>query len=136
MSYEVAWEFDHGPSIEHSKEWAWAWIGLLGATKALDAGTTAVGLLFVPGLVEANPFPASVFGSVGVGTGLVVLSVLTVVVVTLVTEAGARYLEGHDEAAAWGPTATRLVGYGPLSIVFLAASLHNAGLILRVLLVG
>ena len=136
MSYEVAWEFDHGPSIEHSAEWAWAWIGFLGVSKALDAGTTAVGLLFVPGLVEANPFPASVFGSIGVGTGLLMLSVLTVVVVTLVTEAGARYLQGHDEAAAWAPTATRLVGYAPLSIVFLAASIHNAGLILRVLLVG
>ena len=136
MSYQVGWELDHGPSIEHGNEWWVAWVGFLGVSKALDAGTTAFGLTFVPGLAEANPFPATVFGSVGVGTGLLVLSVLTVVVVTLVTEAGARYLEGHEEAADWSPTATRLVGYAPLSIVFLAAALHNAGLILRVLLVG
>lgn len=134
MSYEVGWEFDHAPAFGHPYGSPGAWIGFLGVSKALDAGTTAVGLLFVSGLSEANPFPAGVFGSIGVGMGLLILSVATVVVVALVTEAGARYLRGHEDAAEWSPTATRIVGYAPLSVVFLAAALHNAGLILRVLL--
>ena len=134
MSYGTVWEFDHERPPGHATGWAGAGIGGLVMTKFLDAGTTAVGLLYVPGFVEANPFPAGVFEALGVGTGLLVLSLLTVALVTLVTEAGARYLEGHDESPDWGPTATRFVGYVPISIVFGAAALHNAGLILRVLL--
>lgn len=136
MSYERVWRFDHEPTVGHANGWAGAWIGALVTTKALDAGTTAFGLLFVPGFVEANPFPAEVFGAVGVATGLLVLSILTLVLVVGVTEAGARHLASHPDSPEWGPKATRIVGYAPLSIVFGAAALHNAGLILRVLLVG
>ena len=122
--------------FRHLVGWTWVWAGLLVVGKALDALTTGVGLLYVPGFVEANPFAAAYFGSMGVATGLLTLSLLTVTIVTLVTEVGARYLVRHDEAPVWGPTVTRFVGYVPLSVVFVFAALHNAGLIVRVVLLG
>jgi hypothetical protein len=127
---------EHATPFGHLADWTWVWAGLLVLAKALDAVTTAVGLLLAPGFVEANPYAATVFDSVGVVTGLVGLSLLTVLSVTLATELGARYLRSHDSAPGWGSTATRVVGYAPLSIAFVFAALHNAGLVVRVLLLG
>lgn len=116
--------------------WSWVWVGLLVLGKALDVVTTAVGLLVVPGFVEANPFAALYFETAGVVTGLLTLSILLLIVVTAVTELGARYLASHPEAPPWGPTVTRFVGYVPLTVIFVFAGLHNAGLIIRVVLLG
>lgn len=136
----MSFAYDEGVAyptpFRHLVDWTWVWVGLLVLAKALDVGTTAVGLLYVPGFVEGNPFAALYFDAMGVVTGLLTLSVLTVVVVAAVTELGARYLEGHEESPHWGPTATRVVGYVPLSVVFVFAALHNTGLIVRVVLFG
>lgn len=136
MSYVVGEEVDLASPFRYLVGWGGLWAGLLVGTKALDVVTTAVGLLVVPGFSEANPFAAAVFESVGVITGLLLLSIATIVVVGLVTETGARYLERLEDTPEWAPTFTRTVGYGPLSVVFGAAALHNTGLIVRVLLSG
>lgn len=135
MSYAYQ-EVGHVTPFGNLIGWSWVWIGLLVVGKALDVVTTAVGLLYVPGFVEANPFAAVYFDSFGVVTGLLSLSLALIVVVTAVTELGARYLANHEDGPAWGPTVTRFVGYVPLSVVFVFAGLHNAGLIIRVVLLG
>ena len=136
MSYSWGGEVEVESPFKHLVGWGGVWAGLLVATKALDVVTTAVGLLLVPGFVEANPYAAAVFESMGVLTGLLVLSAVTLLVVGSVTEFGARYLERDADTPEWAPTFTRIVGYGPLSVVFGAAALHNTGLIVRVLLTG
>jgi len=136
MSYAYEDAVGYPTPFRHLVDWTWVWAGLLVFGKLLDAGTTAVGLLYVPGFVEANPFAALYFDALGVVTGLVTLSILTVAIVATVTELGARYLEGHEESPGWGPTATRFVGYVPLTIVFVFAALHNTGLIVRVVFFG
>lgn len=136
MSVGYGEGIDYATPFRHLVDWSRVWVVLLVVGKGLDAATTAFGLLVVPGFVEANPFAASVFDSLGVATGLLVLSVLTVATVALATELGAWYLNRKEGAPGWGPTATRILGYVPLSIVFVFAALHNAGLIVRVLLLG
>lgn len=61
-------------------------IVFLVGTKTADAVTTAVGLLFIPGIVELNPFASSVFAGNGVFTGLAVMSVATVIVAVVLAE--------------------------------------------------
>jgi len=136
MSYVLGEERETASPYAHLTGWGWVFAGLLVVTKALDAGTTAVGLMLVPGFVEGNPLAATVLNSSSVGAGLLSLSLLVVFGVGLVTEIGARYLAGHPDAPDWSPTLTRMVGYGPLSVIFAAAAIHNAGLIIRVVLSG
>ena len=101
----------------------------LSLTKALDATTTAVGLAFVPGVVEANPFAAALFAAVGVFPGLLLASLAVLAFVVAITETGAAWLARRSDAPEWAPVATRTVGYLPPSLVFGAAAVHNAALL-------
>lgn len=101
---------------------------LLLTTKTADAATTAVGLRFVPGIVERNPFADTVFVASGTVTGLVVLSFATVAVATLTAEwlAVSIYRRFHMARAALLSKATI---YGLLSLLFGAIAVNNALLI-------
>lgn len=101
--------------------------------KLLDGGTTAVGLLFVPTIVEANPFLRALIGLVGVVPGLVLGTAVVLVVVVAVTELGVSVCARRAPDDAWMRPAVRLVGYLPLSLIFAAASLHNLQLVTRAL---
>ena len=61
-------------------------IVLLAGTKAADAVTTAVGIRFVPGVVELNPFASGVFAGNGLYAGLATMTVATVVVTVVIAE--------------------------------------------------
>lgn len=97
-------------------------------TKAADAVTTAVGLRFVPGIVERNPVADSVFGASGTVTGLVVLSFATVVVATLTAEwlAVSIYRRFRMVRIA---LLSKVTIYGLLSLLFGAIAVNNALLI-------
>ena len=100
----------------------------LAGTKLADALTTAVGVSYVPGIVELNPFAAAVFAGNGTVTGLVVLSFATVAVATLAAEWLAVHIRrrlGMDRAALLAKAAV----YGVLSLLFGAIALNNALLI-------
>lgn len=99
-------------------------IALLTATKAADAATTAVGLVYVPGIYEANTLIAFLLHRVGVATGLLVSSFAVIVVIALITEIAsitvcARRTDAHLA------TVVRLVGYGIPSVLFAAVSVYN-----------
>ena len=104
-------------------------IVLLALTKALDAATTALGLVLVPRIVESNPFAATLFETVGVLPGLLLGSLAVVGVVVLVTEYGVAKLRRTPDAPDWAPTATRIVGYFPPSLLFGAVAVYNAALL-------
>jgi len=106
-------------------------VGPMVVAKAGDAVTTIVGLVFVPGLVEANPAVRLVIGHVGVLLGVVLGTVLSVAVVVAVTETGSAAVRrlGEDD---WAPPLVRVVGYYPPAVVFGAAAANNAALIARV----
>lgn len=106
-------------------------IALLSLSKALDAATTLLGLTLVPGVVETNPFAAALFSRLGVVAGVVVASITVLAVVVAVTEAGVAWLRRSD-APEWAAAATRAVGYLPPSLLFCAATVHNAALLLTV----
>lgn len=101
---------------------------LLAGTKLADAVTTAIGVRFVPGIVELNPVADAVFGGSGTFAGLAVLSVATVAVATLVAEYLAVQIRrrfGLDRLAL----ASKAAIYGALSILFGAVAVNNALLI-------
>lgn len=104
-------------------------IALLTATKAADAATTAVGLVYVPGVYEANTVAALLLHRMGVVTGLLVTSVAVIVVIALVTEVAsitvcARRADAHLASVV------RLVGYGVPSTLFAAVSMYNVSKLL------
>lgn len=106
-------------------------VGPLVVAKAGDAITTVVGLVFVPGLVEANPAVRLAIGHAGVLLGVAIGTALSVAVVVAVTETGfaaVRRLDADD----WAPPLVRAVGYYPPAVVFGVAAAHNAALIARV----
>lgn len=104
-------------------------IALLSLTKALDAGTTAIGLTLVPGVVESNPLAAALFSAVGVLPGLLVGTVAVLVAVVAITEASAAWLRRAPDVPGWAPGAARTVGYLVPSLVFGAVAVHNAMLL-------
>lgn len=99
-------------------------IVLLTATKAADAATTAVGLVYIPGIYEANTVVALLLHEVGVTTGLLVSSFVVVGVITLVTEIASISLCAR-RADANLASVVRLVGYGIPSALFAAVSVYN-----------
>ena len=143
MSYE-GWDPDPDPGpggreaaggrdrrIDRERWWAlngtlrfYGFVLLLG-TKTADAATTAVGLYYVPGIVERNPLADAVLAGEGTVAGLAVLSVATVALATLVAELLAvevRRRLGRDRLAL----ALKAVIYGSLSALFGAIAVHNA----------
>ena len=104
-------------------------IACLSLTKALDATTTALGLALVPGIAEANPFAAALFSAVGVIPGVALGSLLVLAFVVGVTEIGVAWLRRQSDAPGWAPTAVRVVGYVPLSLLFVVVAIHNAMLL-------
>ena len=101
---------------------------LLLGTKTADAATTALGLYYVPGVVEANPLADAVFAGGGTLAGLAVLSVATVALATLVAEFVAvevRRRLGRDRLALWLKASV----YGSLSALFGAIAVRNALLV-------
>jgi len=110
-------------------------LALLTVTKLLDALTTGIGLLYLPGVYEANPIVASVFREVGVVIGLAVASVAIIAGITLVVEicsvlVSVRRRDGHLAPVV------RLVGYGLPSVCFAIVSVHNAGILVSGLQMG
>ncbi|WP_434522730.1 hypothetical protein [Halorubrum sp. AS12] len=99
-------------------------IALLTATKTADAATTGVGLVYVPGIYEANAVAAHLFHRMGVANGLLVTSFAVIAVIALVTEVAsitvcARRSDAHLASVV------RLVGYGVPSALFAAVSMYN-----------
>lgn len=97
-------------------------------TKTTDAITTAVGLQYVPGIVEMNPVADAVFADSGTVAGLVFLSFITVIVTVLLTEWLAVNVHrrlGMSHLAL----ASKVVIYGGLSLLFGLIALQNSLLI-------
>lgn len=98
-------------------------------SKLLDGATTAVGLLFVPAVAEANPLLRRLVAVLGIVPGVVLGTLVVVGTVVLVTEAGVLACQRLDpEPRRWGRI-VRTVGYGPLTVVFAIAAVNNLVLI-------
>lgn len=108
-------------------------VAAVGVTRLLDAASTLVGLALVPTLEEANPFARAVFESIGALPGLVMLSVIAIVAVTLVTELGVVLIDDSDTPV--DGSAVRYLGYGVPSVLSLAAAVHNVHLVVSVAVV-
>lgn len=104
-----------------------AGVGLLGVTKAFDAGTTAFALAYVPWIEEGNPVVAAAFEAVGTVPGIVALSVLGVVGLASCTESLAASVDEPGERYA---NLVRLIGYVPASALFFLLGVQNAVLVL------
>ena len=99
-------------------------VALLTATKAADAATTGIGLVYVPGIYEANTVVAHLLHQTGVVTGLLVTSVAVIAVIALVTEAASIFVCARRTDAHLA-SVVRLVGYGVPSVLFAAVSMYN-----------
>jgi hypothetical protein len=98
---------------------------LLAGTKSADAITTAVGLRYVPGIVEMDSFANVVFADSGTFTGLAVLSFATVAGTVLGAELIAIEVRRRlrlDRLALLAKAAIYVV----LSALFGAISVNNA----------
>lgn len=104
-------------------------LALLTATKLLDALTTGIGLVHLPGVYEANPFVASMFHEAGVVIGLTVASAAIVGGITLVVEISSMFISVRRRDGHLAPV-VRLVGYGLPSVLFAIVSVHNASILL------
>ena len=108
------------------------YVGVLGLAKVADAVTTVVGLSAFPSVTETNPALRVLVEHLGVLVAVALGSAVVVGVIVLATELAAvacRRLAPGDERPV---SVVRVVGYVPISIVFLAAAGHNALLVLRV----
>jgi hypothetical protein len=98
---------------------------LLAGTKLADAVLTAVGIYYVPGVVELNPLAKAAFADHGTLTGLAVLSFATVAVATILAELLAveiRRRLAMDRLALIAKGAV----YGSLSLLFGWIAIENA----------
>lgn len=106
------------------------WYGLaaLAGTKLADIVTTAVGVRYVPGIIEANPVADWLFAELGLYTGLALLGVVTVCFA-----AGVAELFGIEVRRRYGLEQTALFAqlsiYLTLSALFAAVAVHNGLLI-------
>ena len=107
-----------------SSRWSRYGLGLLVATKLGDVLTTFVGLRFA-GVHEANPITATAIHAVGLVPAVLGLTLATVVVVVVVTEAAARVLAVRFDVDVWTLGALRFVGYVAPSLVYVAVVTHN-----------
>lgn len=110
-------------------------LALLTVTKLMDALTTGIGLVHLPGVYEANPFVASVFHETGVVIGLTVASAAIVVSITLVVEISSILVSVRKRDGHLAPV-VRFVGYGLPSVLFAIISVHNASVLLAGLQTG
>jgi len=101
---------------------------LLIMTKTTDAVTTAIGLRYVPGIVELNPLADAVFAGGGTVAGLAVLSFATVGVAMLAAELLAIEIRRTLQMDCTALLAKAVV-YGALSLLFGWVSVNNALLI-------
>lgn len=103
-------------------------VTLLVFTKIADMCTTAVGLLYIPGITELNPIASAVFHEFGTVTGVVVFGGVVVFAVAIVVELGACELYRWTGSPTW-PVLLRGGAYGSVSFVYAAAAYQNAVLI-------
>ena len=101
---------------------------LLVGTKLADVVTTAVGLRYVPGIVEANPVANTVFAEWGVLGGLTVLGVASVAVAVLGAELLGVELRRRLDLSKTALLAQASV-YATLSVLFGLVAIHNGLLI-------
>jgi hypothetical protein len=101
---------------------------LLVGTKLTDVVTTAIGVRYVPSIVEANPVANGAFADLGLLTGLTVFGAASVLLAT-----GAAELLGLEIRRRLGLETTALCAqasiYLALVVLFGLVSLHNAALI-------
>lgn len=98
-----------------------AGIAFLLTAKGMDLATTAAVVTALP-RAEANPFAATVLDWFGL-IGLVAVAVLVVALVVAVTELAVRIT--RDEYPVRGPIAIRLLGYGPLTVLWALVAIRN-----------
>lgn len=94
-------------------------------SKAADTTTTLIGLQFVPFVFESNPHLRMLMASIGSIPALLLGTVAVLGLVVGVTESARLACQRFDCDVDSAERMVRFVGYVPLSIVFLAASLHN-----------
>lgn len=97
-------------------------------TKLTDIVTTAVGVRYIPGIIEANPIADHFFVELGLATGLTVVGFATVFFAACAAE-----LFGLEVRRRLGLPKTALFAqasiYLTLSVLFGLVSIHNAALI-------
>jgi hypothetical protein len=100
---------------------------LLG-TKLADIITTAIGIRYIPAIVEANPIANGAFAELGLVTGLTVFGAASVLLATCAAE-----LFGIEIRRRFGLPKMALCAqasiYLSLSVLFGLVSMHNAALI-------
>ncbi|QLD88761.1 hypothetical protein HWV07_06815 [Natronomonas salina] len=97
-------------------------------TKTADAITTAVGLRYVPSIVERNPFADAVFADSGTLAGLAFLSFLTVIITVLTTEWLALIIHRRLRMDRLALLSKAFI-YGSLSLLFGVIAINNSLLI-------
>ena len=102
---------------------------LLTVTKMLDAFTTGLGLLYVPGVYEANPLIAPIFHQVGTVTGLLIASFVLVIAITVITEASSILVSVRRQDGHLAPV-VRVAGYGIPSVLFATISVYNVNILI------
>lgn len=102
-------------------------IGTLIITQILDIVVTVYGLT-LPGVIELNPIAVSAMDSFGTIWGLLILSVVAIVMVTLVTEFAAVHYATPDFPALY----VRMLGYLPLVAVSTVSTSYNITLLIQI----
>ena len=112
----------------HNRSIRWYGVAALAGTQLADIVTTAVGVLLVPTIVEANPVADRLFAEVGLLAGLFLAGCLTVLFA-----AGAAELFAVEVRRRLGLPTTALAAqlsiYLALSALFGAVAVHNGLLI-------
>lgn len=101
---------------------------VLVGTKLADVVTTAVGLRYVPGIVEANPLANAGFTGIGLLCGLTLLGFASVALAALAAECFGveiRRRLGCPKTALFAQASV----YAALSVLFGAVAVHNGLLI-------
>ena len=126
---------DGYPTTNHADSW-WRrnrsirWYGLiaLAGTKFADVVTTAVGVRYIPTIVEANPIAHWTFAETGLFSGLTLLGVIVVILAACGAE-----LSGVEIRRRFGLPKTALIVqasvYLTVSAIFGLVALHNSALI-------
>lgn len=125
------------PSSQMGKPFAWSSVPVqfvsivsivtLIVTKVADTLTTALGLLYVPGVLESNPVMATVFTAVGVLPGLILAHGAIITSLIVLTEG---VLARIAPSTVWDIVGIRLLGYGPVIVLSSIAAVHNAAILI------
>lgn len=95
--------------------------------KALDAGTTFLGLSQYERVEELNPVAVEMIRTLGLGPGLLCVSLVSVLVVTAITEGSVRVCSTSPVVS----TRLRLLGYGLATLTSVLAATHNGMVLVR-----